>query len=116
LSQTEWGQWLSRVWKEADHDLTIIGHAEAWDIANYANPKYYFRYDSATFQDLYQKCEVTVDDKARRQLYVQMQKQLVEDAPVVWLFVHPRLVATKKGLWKDLPLFAFDLSEVSWTR
>jgi hypothetical protein len=33
--------------------------------------------------------------------------------------VHPRLVATKKGLeglWKDLPLFAFDLSEVSWTR
>jgi peptide/nickel transport system substrate-binding protein len=117
IEQVEWGQWLSRVYKEADYDLTIIGHAEAWDIANYANPKYYFRYDSPKFGELYKKSEVTVDDRARRDLYVQMQKLLVEDAPVVWLYVHPRLVVTKKGLgglWKDLPLFAFDLSEVGW--
>jgi peptide/nickel transport system substrate-binding protein len=119
IEQIEWGQWLSRVWKDADYDLTIIGHAEAWDIANYANPKYYFRYDSPKFQELYRTSEVTVDDSARRALYGQMQKRLVEDAPVVWLYVHPRLAATKKGLrglWKDLPLPAFDLSEVSWAR
>jgi peptide/nickel transport system substrate-binding protein len=119
IEQVEWGQWLSRVWKDADYDLTIIGHAEAWDIANYANPKYYFRYDSPRFQELHGKSEVTIDDKARRELYVQMQKLLVEDAPVVWLFVHPRLAVTKKGLqglWKDLPLLAFDLSEVSWAK
>src|SRR5262249_7888014 len=77
IEQIEWGQWLSRVWKDADYDLTIIGHAEAWDIANYANPKYYFRYDSPKFQDLFQKSEVTLDDRARRDLYVQMQKLLV---------------------------------------
>ena len=119
IEQVEWGQWLSRVWKEAEYDLTIIGHAEAWDIANYANPKYYFRYDSPKFQELYRTSEVTVDDRARRALYVQMQKLLVEDAPVVWLFVHPRLAAAKKGLqglWKDLPLLAFDWSEVSWAK
>ncbi len=106
IEQIEWGQWLSRVCKDADYDLTIIGHAEAWDISNYANPKYYFRYDSADFQKLFQKSEVTVDDKARRELYVKMQKKLVEDAPVVWLYIHPRLAVTKKGLqglWKDLP-------------
>src|SRR5438445_2059882 len=51
IEQIEWGQWISRVWRDADYDLTIIGHAEAWDIANYANPKYYFRYDSAEFQN-----------------------------------------------------------------
>src|SRR4029453_18981956 len=39
IEQIEWGQWLSRVRKDADYDLTIIGHAEAWDISNYANPK-----------------------------------------------------------------------------
>jgi peptide/nickel transport system substrate-binding protein len=119
IEQVEWGQWLSRVWKDADYDLTIIGHAEAWDIANYANPKYYFRYDSPRLQELYRKSEVTIDDKGRRDLYMQMQKLLVEDAPVVWLFVHPRLAATKKGLqglWKDLPLPASDLSEVSWAK
>jgi peptide/nickel transport system substrate-binding protein len=121
IEQIEWGQWLSRVWKDADYDLTIIGHAEAWDVANYANPKYYFRYDSPEFQKLFQESEVTVDDKARRELYVKIQKKLVEDAPVVWLYIHPRLVVTKKGLqglWKDLPAGAGvnDLSEVSWVK
>jgi peptide/nickel transport system substrate-binding protein len=121
IEQIEWGQWLSRVWKDADYDLTIIGHAEAWDVGNYANPKYYFRYDSADFQKLFQESEVTVDDKARRELYVKIQKKLVEDAPVVWLYVHPRLAVTKKGLqglWKDLPAGAGvnDLSEVAWVK
>jgi peptide/nickel transport system substrate-binding protein len=121
IEQIEWGQWLSRVWKDADYDLTIIGHAEAWDVGNYANPKYYFRYDSPEFQKLFQESEVTVDDKVRRELYVKIQKKLVEDAPVVWLYVHPRLVVTKKGLqglWKDLPAGAGvnDLSEVAWVK
>jgi peptide/nickel transport system substrate-binding protein len=121
IEQIEWSQWLSRVWKEAEYDLTIIGHAESWDIANYANPKYYFRYDSADFQKLFKESEVAVDDKARRELYVKMQKKLVEDAPVVWLYTHPRLAVTKKGiqgLWKDLPAGGgvVDLSEVSWTK
>jgi len=117
IEQIEWGQWLSRVFREADFDLSIIGHAEAWDIKNYANPKYYWRYDSPKFQALFAKSEVTVDEKARREVYADMQKVLVEEAPVVWLFMHPRLAATKKGvqgLWKDLPASANDLSEVTW--
>jgi peptide/nickel transport system substrate-binding protein len=116
IEQIEWGQWLSRVWREADYDLTIIGHAESWDIANYANPKYYYRYDSARFRELFQKSEVTLDGTARRDLYVQMQRLLVEDAPAVWLFMHPRLAVVRKGVqgvWRDLPLPASDLSEVS---
>jgi peptide/nickel transport system substrate-binding protein len=119
IEQIEWSNWISRVWKEAEYDLTIIGHAESWDIANYANPKYYYRYDSKKFQDLFQKSEVTLDDKARRDLYVQLQKMLVEDAPVVWLYMHPRLVVAKKGvtgIWKDLPVPSADLSEVGWTK
>jgi peptide/nickel transport system substrate-binding protein len=119
IEQIEWGQWLSRVFRESDFDLSIIGHAEAWDIKNYANPKYYFRYDSPQFQALFKKSEVTLDDGARRELFVQMQKLMAEDAPVVWLFMHPRLAVTKKGLqgiWKDQPAGAgvVDLSEVGW--
>jgi hypothetical protein len=37
----------------------------------------------------------------------------------VWLYIHPRLAVTKKGvqgIWKDLPLPAFDLSEVAWAK
>jgi peptide/nickel transport system substrate-binding protein len=119
IEQVEWSQWLSRVWKDAEYDLTIIGHAEAWDIGNYANPKYYFRYDNADFQKLFKESETTVDDRARRALYAKMQRKLVEDAPVVWLYIYPRLAVTKKGLqglWKDLPLPANDLSEVAWAK
>jgi peptide/nickel transport system substrate-binding protein len=117
IEQIEWGQWLSRVFREADYDLTIIGHAESWDIANYANPKYYFRYDSPRFQELYRKSEATLDDKVRRELYAQMQRLLVADAPVVFLYMHPRLAVAKKGvqgLWQHLPIPSADLSEVSW--
>ncbi len=117
IEQIEWGQWLSRVFREADYDLTIIGHAESWDIANYANPKYYFRYDSAKFQDLYKQSETTVDDTSRRQLFGQMQRRLAEEAPVAFLYMHPRLAVARKGvqgLWQHLPVPSADLSEVSW--
>jgi len=119
IEQIEWGQWIARVWREADYDLTIIGHAEAWDIENYAKPTYYFRYDSPEFQTLFKESEVTLDDKARRELYARMQKKLVEDAPVVWLYMHPRLVVAKKGvagLWKNLPVPSADLAEVAWAK
>jgi peptide/nickel transport system substrate-binding protein len=126
IEQIEWSQWLDRVFcrpasgcTDPDYDLTIIGHAEAWDAGNYANPKYYFRYDSPRFQELYRKAEATADDRTRRELYHEIQKLMVEDAPVVWLFMHPRLAVTKRGLtgfWQHLPLPSMDLSEVAWTK
>jgi peptide/nickel transport system substrate-binding protein len=119
LEQIEWGQWLDRIYKNADYDMTIIGHAEAWDAGNYANPKYYFRYDSARFQEVYQQAETALDDRKRRELYGQLQKLMADEAPVVWLYVYPRLVAAKKGvqgIWKDLPTPSMDLSEVAWVR
>ena len=112
---------LARRGQDADYDLTIIGHAEAWDIANYANPKYYFRYDNAEFQELFKDSEVTVDDKARRELYVKMQKKLVEDAPVVWLYMHPAAGRDQEGLARASgrtcrPPGPIDLSEVGWAK
>ena len=119
LEQIEWGQWLDRVYKNADYDMTIIGHAEAWDAGNYANPKYYFRYDSPRFQRAFQESETTLDDKKRREIYADLQQIMADEAPVVWLYILPRLVAAKKGIqgvWKDLPTPAMDLSEVGWTK
>ena len=119
IEQIEWAQWLSRVYRDADYDMSIIGHAEAWDINNYANPRYYFRWNNADFQKLFKESETTLDDKKRRDLYVQMQKLLADEAPVVWLYMYPRLVAAKKGvigIWKDLPAVAMDLSEVAWRK
>ena len=38
----EWGQWIERIFKKKEYQLTMIGHVEAWDIGIYANPDYYF--------------------------------------------------------------------------
>ncbi|HWC01600.1 MAG TPA: ABC transporter substrate-binding protein [Methylomirabilota bacterium] len=119
LEQIEWGQWLDRVYKNADYDMSIIGHAEAWDAGNYANPKYYYRYESARFQEVFAESERTLDEKKRRELYVQLQKIMADEAPVIWLYAYPRLVAAKKGvqgIWKDLPTPSLDLSEVGWAK
>jgi peptide/nickel transport system substrate-binding protein len=119
IEQIEWGQWLSQVFRDANYDLSIIGHAEPWDINNYANPKYYYRWDSPEFQKLFKESEVALDDKKRRELYARLQKMLAEEAPAVWLYMHPRLAVSKKGLtgfWKDLPISAADLSEVAWQK
>ena len=119
IEQIEWGQWLSQVYKDANYDLTIIGHAEPWDIGNYANPGYYFRWDNKDFQALYRESEQTVDDKKRREQFARLQKMMADEAPVVWLYMHPRLVVTKKGvtgIWKDLPISSMDLIEVAWQR
>ncbi len=119
IEQIEWGQWLSQVWKDANYDMSIIGHAEPWDINNYANPNYYYRWDNTEFRRLFKDSEVTVDDKVRRELYATLQKMLADEAPAVWLYMHPRLVVTKKGvagIWKDLPIPALDLSEVAWQK
>ena len=119
LEQVEWGQWLAQVYRDANYDMSIIGHAEPWDINNYANPTYYYRWDNALFQKLFKESEVTLDDKKRRELYVKMQKMLADEAPAVWLYMYPRLVAAKKGVQgisKNLPIVALDLSEVSWSK
>ena len=119
IEQIEWGQWLSQVYKDANYDLSIIGHGEPWDISNYANPGYYYRWDDKDFQKLFKESEVTLDDRKRREIYGRLQRMLADEAPAVWLYMHPRLVVTKKGvtgIWKDLPISSLDLSEVAWQK
>ena len=111
----EWGQWIDRVFKNADYDLTVIGHAEPFDINIYANPKYYFRYDSPKFQETLKKAEMEVSPKVRRELYIACQRIITEDAVNGFLFVLPSLPTMKKEVmnwWKNYPIPAVDVTEV----
>ncbi len=115
IELTEWGQWIDRVFKNADYDLTVIGHAEPFDINIYANPTYYFRYNSPKFQETLKKAEMEADPKVRGELYVACQKIIAEDAVNGYLFVLPSLPAMKKEVnnwWKDYPTTAVDVTEV----
>ena len=115
IELTEWGQWIDRVFKNADYDLTVIGHAEPFDINIYANPKYYFRYDSPKFQETLKKAEMEADPKIRKELYIACQKIITEDAVNGFLYVLPSLPTMKKEVmnwWKDYPMTAVDVTEV----
>lgn len=115
IELTEWGQWIDRVFKNADFDLTVIGHAEPFDINIYANPKYYFRYDNPRFQETFKKAEMEVNPKVRKELYITCQKIITEDAVNGYLFVLPSLPTMKKEVmnwWKDYPMTAVDVTEV----
>ena len=55
IQDVEWAQWLSGVYKDKNYDLTMISHVEPLDIGIYANPNYYFQYDSPAFRAIYEK-------------------------------------------------------------
>jgi peptide/nickel transport system substrate-binding protein len=111
----EWGQWIDRVYRNADYDLTVIGHVEAFDIGIYANPKYYFRYDNPRFQEVIGRARASVDPAEQKSLYAIAQYILASDAVNGFLFEAPSLPAMKKevmGWWKDYPAIAHDVTEV----
>jgi peptide/nickel transport system substrate-binding protein len=111
----QWGQWVDRVFKNAEYDLTVIGHAEPFDIEIYARPTYYFRYNNPKFQELIKKAEGEMNEQARKKIYEEAQRMLADDFVNVYLFVYPALPAMKKEVmnwWKDYPTIAVDAAEV----
>ena len=117
IENVEWAQWLSGPFK-GNFDLTIINHVEPLDYATaYADPNYYFGYDSQKFRDLYQQIQNAPRVADREKLLGDAQRMLANDAVNGFLY-QPQLptIAVKglKGLWKDMPTFANDLSLLSW--
>jgi peptide/nickel transport system substrate-binding protein len=115
LEVIQMGQWVDRVFKNADYDLTIIGHAEPFVIEIYGRPNYYFRYDNPKFREIMKKAEGEMEVKARKKIYEQAQRMLADDFVNVYLFAYPALPAMKKEVmnwWKDYPTIVADATEV----
>jgi len=112
----EWAQWLEGPFK-GDFDLTIVSHTEPLDIGIYANPDYYFHYDSKPFQDVMEKLNVTTDEQARYDLMGEAQRIIAADAVNGFLFELAKAGvwnAKLEGLWENAPVQANDLTGVSW--
>jgi peptide/nickel transport system substrate-binding protein len=117
IENVEWAQWLSNVYANHNFDLTIISHVEPLDIDIYANPNYYFGYDSKAFQDIIKKWYAAPDLAAYKQALVEAQHKLADDSVNGFLFQLPNQVvadAKLQGLWKNAPIFVNDLSAMSW--
>jgi peptide/nickel transport system substrate-binding protein len=113
----EWKQWLEGPFK-GDFDLTIVSHTEPMDIGIYANPDYYFHYNSPEFQALMEKLNVTTDTEARYDILREAQRVISRDAVNGYLFELAKAGiwnAKINGLWENAPVQANDLTEVSWS-
>lgn len=116
IENVEWAQWLGGTFK-GNFDLTVINHVEPLDFMNYANPQYYWGYDSKAFRDLATKYSATTGAKDRTKLFGDMQRIIASDAVNVFLFNPTNTAVYKKGLkglWSSSPVFANDMAAVSW--
>ena len=83
----EFAVWLEQVYENHDYDMTAVLHVEPWDIVNYANPDYYWQYDSPEVQELVAAAKVNPDpDEATEQLK-EAARLISEDSPVYWLIL-----------------------------
>jgi peptide/nickel transport system substrate-binding protein len=113
----EWAQWLEDVFTKHDYDLSIVAHVEPFDIGIYANPDYYFGYNDPEFQEIMKKLNATVDDAARKDLAIQAQKRLAEQAVNGFLFEFPQVGvwnAKIEGQWQNAPIEGTPLRDVHW--
>jgi peptide/nickel transport system substrate-binding protein len=115
IEVVEWGYWLDRIFKQKDYQLTMIGHSEAWDIGIYANPNYYFQYDSQEFRDAYAKALKAPNEAQKAKWFGNCQKIIAEDAVNGFLFSASGLPAMKAEVmnwWENYPTIALDCTEV----
>jgi len=117
LINVEWAQWLEDVYANKDFDLSIISHVEPFDIGNYANPDYYFGYDNPQFQALIETLNGTTDDAERKELAIQAQTVLAEDAVNGYLFELAQTGvwnAKVTGMWQNSPIEGLVLRDIAW--
>jgi peptide/nickel transport system substrate-binding protein len=111
--------WIQKVFLGKDYDMTIIGHAEGYDLDRYARDGYYFNWDNKEYKALQDKALVTVNDAARTRIYYQMQDLLVRQAPGIWAFSAASITASRAnvyGLWASQPVANTNLIRVFKTK
>lgn len=108
-------RWLSVVFTKRDYDMSIVDHVEPRDIVTFANPDYYWGYDSAKVRSLLTKGDTGTPQQQATD-YKAAAKQLADDAAAVWIMNVPNLDVAEKGI-RGLPknsiTESFDLSLLS---
>ena len=82
----------------ADYDLTFVIHIEPRDIVNYANPGYYWRYDSAEVQQLISDARAATDQDEANDLLRRAARKISEDAASDWLALFADIVVAREGV------------------
>lgn len=116
IENIEWAQWLSGVYGSKAYDLTLISHVEPFDLGNFAKPGYYWGYESAEFNKLFDQISNAPRESERARLLGDAQRLIARDAVAAWLYQPQWITVAKrqvKGLWTDMPIFVNDVAGLS---
>ncbi len=125
IELVEWGQWLSRVYTDANYDLTVIGHIGKLDpgamLSGYGSGKenYYFRrgYENERLNALLDEGRTTVDEEHRAAIYAEAQEIIAKD--VVNFFIQDpyQIVILKQEItgFHLYPIYLINVTSLSWS-
>lgn len=116
IETVSWAHWMQHTFK-GDFDMSLITHVEPLDHMIYAEPDYYFGYDSPAFRDLATRHATSRMPRERQLLYAQLQRHLTDDAVNVWIFSSQISTVARKGLqglWMNYPIYTHDISALRW--
>ncbi|MBM3505035.1 MAG: ABC transporter substrate-binding protein [Alphaproteobacteria bacterium] len=117
IENVEFPVWLDTVFSKKQYDLSIISHVEGMDLSIYANPNYYFQYDSPEYREILANFERATTVAEQTHFLQQAQRRLADDAVNGFLFQLPKLSVARKGLkgfWLHWPSFINEVATMSW--
>jgi peptide/nickel transport system substrate-binding protein len=80
IENVEWAQWLDGVYGKKNYDLTIVSHAEPFDLGNFAKPDYYWGYENPAFNKLYEQINNAPTTAERAKLLGEAQTMIANDS------------------------------------
>jgi len=96
ITPVTWEEWLDRVFTKADYDMSIVCHIERNDMAIYANPNYYFRFDNADYRELITAASAASTSEERTAALRGAARLLSEQSASDWLWLMPNLQVAKR--------------------
>jgi peptide/nickel transport system substrate-binding protein len=102
---------------KGNFDLTIINHVEPLDFMQLRRPGVLLGLRQPEVRRPGQADAEAPRGDMRVKLYGDIQRLLTQDAVNAWIFNPAQVAVSKKGLkglWSSSPIFANDMSQVSW--
>jgi len=98
VDSVDFPTWLNDVYLNKDYELSFVLHTEARDFENWANPEYYFTYDSPEVQELYAKAIAATSDEEAADYLARAARVVAEDAAADWLINGASIVAVATNI------------------
>jgi peptide/nickel transport system substrate-binding protein len=113
IQYAEWAGWIDQVYLRHQFDLSIVSHAEPLDYSIYGREDYYFGFHDAAVSAMLKALSQEDAPRAREALLRQLQREITEASPNVFLFQFPRLFvsdARVRDIWLNSPTQSLDWS------